>query len=135
MTPLPTSARQRGAGSILVLLAIMVLMTALLAATVLVSGHLARRQAGAAADLAALGAAEYLQAQPTGYRLVTPGGQQMPDPCAIADDIAAANDASLTDCIVDGMEVEVQVAVAVTALRDWLPEQKRRARAGPTERR
>lgn len=135
MTPLPTTARQRGAGSVLVLTAIMVLMTALLAATVLVSGHLARRQAAAAADLAALGAAKHLNARMPRAGDTALTEQGAPEPCVVADDIATANGATLTDCVVDATVVEVQVEVPVTALRDWLPGQKRRARAGPTETR
>lgn len=116
-----TRQDERGAGSVLVLVAVMVLMTALLAATVLVSGHLARRQAAAAADLAALAAA----------RNVATGNVELA--CDTAASVAAANDAKLRDCVVQGAVVEIQVEVPVQALRDWLPAQLRRARAGPVE--
>lgn len=119
MTRMGDVRRQdRGAGSILILMAITVVMTALLAATVLVSGQLARRQAAAAADLAALTAANQLR---NGH----------PDPCATATVAAEANGGTLSDCVIIGLTVEVQVTVPVTALRDWVPDQSRRARAGP----
>lgn len=113
------TAHERGAGSILVLAAVMVMLTALLAAAVLASGHQARRQAAAAADLAALAAVKSMRL-----------GEA--DPCAIAKDVAVANGAVLRDCQLIGEEAHIEVGVPVSALRDWLPEQRRWARAGPT---
>lgn len=119
MPPAQHSDRgERGAGSILVLSAAMVTIAALLAATVLASGHQARRQAAAAADLAALAAAESIRA-----------GES--SPCRAAERVAAANDATMHECVITATEAHVQVGVHVAALRDWLPEQVRWARAGP----
>lgn len=114
----PRRQDERGAGSVLILAVSMVVVTALLAVAVLVAGQSARRQAAAAADLAALAAAAGVQAG-------------VDDPCAVAARIAVENAAVLRDCVVDGVEVEVQVRVEVRAPLSWLPAQQRRARAGP----
>jgi secretion/DNA translocation related TadE-like protein len=113
------SGNERGAGTVLILVTIMVVTTAFLAVAVLASGVAARRQAAAAADLAAVAAAA--------RAIEGPGAA-----CTTAEHIAAANNATLLDCVVDGHEVEVQVGVAVTGPgASWLPDQERRARAGP----
>lgn len=96
----------------------MVVMTALTGVGVLAAGHTARHRAAAAADLAALAAALRLAAGAT-------------DPCAEAAHIARANEAVLRECVVDGLEVEVEVRVATASALPWLPAQDRRARAGP----
>ncbi|TDD94754.1 Rv3654c family TadE-like protein [Jiangella asiatica] len=114
----PRGRSQRGAGTVLVLLVVMVVLTALLGVGVLATGHTARRQAAAAADLAALAAARRLASGEV-------------DPCAEAERIARANGAALCECVVDGLEVEVQVRVATASGMPWLPDQDRRARAGP----
>lgn len=110
---------ERGAGTVLVLGVVLTIATALLAVSVLASGYLARRQAASAADLAALAAAT---------RLADGGG----DPCRTAAEIAAANFATLRQCAVQGFDVEVAVWVAVPGPMHWLPDQERRARAGPS---
>lgn len=109
---------ERGSGSVFVLAIVMVIVTALTAVTVLVSGHATRHRAAAAADLAALAGAEHAAS----------GG---PEPCVVARRVARANGAELRDCVVDGGEVEVQVRVAMATVPAWLPDQDRRARAGP----
>lgn len=109
---------EHGAGSVLMLSAVMVVMTALLAISVLAAGHTARRQAAAAADLAALAAAERLNSG-------------VADPCATAKQVASSNGARLRECEVDGVEVEVLVHVPAPV--PWLPPQNRRARAGPAD--
>jgi hypothetical protein len=45
--------------------------------------------------------------------------------------VAAANGAALRECLLIGEEAHVQASVSVSALRNWLPEQHRWARAGP----
>lgn len=112
----PAAGGERGAGSVLVLAAVMVIVTVLLAVATLGSGYRARHRAAAAADLAALAAAETLRS----------GG----DPCAAAGRVSSANDASLRSCAVDGWEVTVAAASAVTGPLRLLPDPVRRARAG-----
>lgn len=116
-----TTARrcgERGAGTVLVLAIVLVVMIAVQAVAVLAAGQTARHRAAAAADLAALAAAQRLAAGAV-------------DPCTDAGRIARANGAALRDCVVDGLEVEVQVRVETTSVLPWLPAQERRARAGP----
>ena len=110
--------RERGAGSILVLCGVMVVLVALLTATALGGGILARHRAAAAADLAALAAAEEL-------RLGTGSG------CAEARAVAETNGGVLQSCQVEGSRVEVSVAAPVVGPSAWLADPVRRARAGP----
>jgi secretion/DNA translocation related TadE-like protein len=112
------TARERGAGSILVLCGVMIVLVALLTATALGGGILARHRAAAAADLAALAAAEEL-------RLGT--GSE----CAEARAVAETNGGVLQSCQVDGSRVEVAVAAPVVGPSAWLADPVRRARAGP----
>jgi len=85
----------------------------------------AQRRAAAAADLAALAAAENL----------IPGGGQQPlvdrDPCDAAGRIGRSNGARVTECVVEGTEVTVEVAVDARTLlgRTWQVQEQ--ARAGP----
>ncbi|MFW6205409.1 MAG: Rv3654c family TadE-like protein [Actinomycetota bacterium] len=109
-------ARERGAGSVLVLAAVLVIVTALLAVATLGSGYRARHRAAAAADLSALAAAETLRSGD--------------DPCAAAEKVSMANGASLRSCAVEGWEVEVAAATAIRGPLRWLPDPVRRARAG-----
>jgi len=93
---------ERGAGSVLVL--------AVVAATVLVTGMLApvagisvvRHRATTAADAAALAAADSLVGVTTG------------DPCERAGEVAAAAGASVLRCVPDGLVVTVRVRVVGT---------------------
>ncbi|WP_129666642.1 Rv3654c family TadE-like protein, partial [Phytoactinopolyspora endophytica] len=94
-------------------------VAALALAGILSAGQSARRQAAAAADLAALAAATHMDRDPA-------------TACTTAEAIAVANGAEMRSCVVDGREVEVQVRVLVTGTgSSWLPPQDRRARAGP----
>ncbi|RAW17820.1 Rv3654c family TadE-like protein [Phytoactinopolyspora halophila] len=111
--------RERGAGSILVLAAVGIVMVAFTVVAVLATGQSARRQAAAAADLAALAAAARM----------ADGSTQA---CETARAVATANEATLVECLVYGVEVEVVVRVPVAGIGSrWLPDQDRRARAGP----
>lgn len=97
------------------LVALLVLVAAVaLGVTALVAGH---RKAQAAADLAALAAASSLR--------------EGADPCAEAHEIAAANEASVTSCAVQGQTVSVSVVVQIALLGER--ELRARARAGPSE--
>jgi secretion/DNA translocation related TadE-like protein len=111
--------REHGAGSVLALSVVMMIMAMLVIAGVLAAGYSARHRAAAAADLAALAGAQRLDAG-------------VGDPCEVAAEVAGANGGEIRDCLVDGREVEVQVRVAINSIVSWLPAQDRRARAGPS---
>jgi secretion/DNA translocation related TadE-like protein len=121
-------ARVRGrsdTGSAAVLAAVMtaVLLTLALAGTVLGGLVVGQRRAAAAADLAALAAAD----------AVSPGlpGTAAADPCRQAESIGSANGALLTGCRVEGLEVVVEVTVEVPSpLGGWW-KVPGAARAGP----
>lgn len=111
--------RERGAGSVLIIGIVLAVTIALMVAAVLSSGVSARRRAAVAADLAAVAAAGRL----------AEGSEAA---CATAEKIAAANGGAVRHCVVHGLDVEVQVRVGVTGPgAAWLPDQDRRARAGP----
>lgn len=79
-----------------------------------------RHQAQAAADLSALaGAARTLEGEEAA--------------CARAGDIADANGARLTGCVVHGFEMTVTVEVVVVALPTGPRVATARARAGPVD--
>lgn len=92
-------ASERGSGSILAvaIVAVFFAALALLVPLMLVLG--AKQVAAGAADAAALAAADAA----IGIR---PG-----PPCPIADAVASANGAAVTDCRVDGVVVTVRVSV------------------------
>lgn len=110
--------RERGAGSVLVLAATMMIVVGSLVAAMLGSGVAARHRAAAAADLAALAAAG---------ALVRPAGER---PCDAAERVSRANGATLRECNIDGGEVEVAASAAITGPLRWLTDPVRRARAG-----
>jgi secretion/DNA translocation related TadE-like protein len=107
----------RGSGSVLVITVIMLVAAAMVMVTTLGSGYLARHGAAAAADLAALAAAEQLR---TGTG----------DPCVTAREVSQANGAALLECTVSAWQVEVAVEAAVRTTNGWLADPVRRARAG-----
>ena len=109
----------RGAGSILVLSAVAVVLTAALAVLTFAAGYDARHRAAAAADLAALAGAGQVRLG------VEPA-------CSLARTVAAANGGVLHSCEVEGEQVVVSVAAAIVGPTRWLPDPVRRARAGPT---
>ena len=112
------STAERGAGSILVLCGVMVVLTALLVVATLGGGYLARHRAAAAADLAALAAAGQVWSG-------------APAACSAAGGVAEANGAVLRSCRVRGEQVEVVTAVEVAGPAAVLGDPARRARAGP----
>jgi secretion/DNA translocation related TadE-like protein len=99
------------------LTAIMMVVVALLVASTVGSGHTARQRAAAAADLAALAAAEELSGS----------GDH---PCQIAERVTRINGAQLRECVVDGAEVVVAASAPITGPLRWLADPVRRARAG-----
>ena len=107
---------ERGAAVVLALglVAVLVFVGAVSAGTIGIV--IAHRRAQTAADLAALAAAQALQA----------GG----DPCPTAARIAGRHDVALTGCVIDGTSVVVAVAARLPPALggDQVPA---RARAGP----
>lgn len=113
----PGRGRERGAATVLVVAlasVVMVVGVALAGATGLVVAH---RRAQAAADLAALGAAEWLR--------------RGPEPCGVAAEVAERNGARLRACVVRAGDVHVSVGVAAPGAVPWPVELTGRARAGP----
>jgi secretion/DNA translocation related TadE-like protein len=120
--PLDRSRRDRGAGTILVIGLVNVLVVLIGALILLGQVMSARHQAAAAADLAALAAA-YVATEP----LAGPRG----DPCAVAAMVAAGNQARLTSCTLDeGAGVTVRVRTGAVPVARMLPIAAE-ARAGP----
>lgn len=115
---------QRGSGTVLMLAVVCVAALGLVAVLMFTAVSNAGAKAGTAADLAALAAAD-------AARQLQPG-----DPCAVAAETAAANDATLAGCTRQGpggqiVTVRVQVPVSPVG---WLPPLTRAhsvARAGP----
>ena len=108
---------QSGSATLLVvaMAGLLVLLGAALAVvTALVAAH---RAAQSAADLAAL----------AGARGVAIGG----DGCAVATEVAAANDARLTGCSVSGRVVDVEVEVEGPHWLGQRADLAARSRAGP----
>ncbi|WP_169721489.1 Rv3654c family TadE-like protein [Brevibacterium album] len=92
-------------------------MTLVLVVGAVSMGLRARSQADAAADLAALAAAQTLAWSGPGDGGTTEGGTA--DPCAMAEEVAERNGAELSECIVrpdlQRAKVEVEVPVALSA--------------------
>lgn len=109
-----------GAGSVLALGVIAVLLSLAAGALAVVAAVHAGHRAAAGADLAALAAAAVLTGDPVSGAA---------DPCREAHRVALANGGTLTSCRVSGEQVEVTVAVTPTC--PGLPEALARARAEP----
>ena len=122
--PLPGAhgrGAERGAGTVMALAIIAVLLVLAVGVVGLIQAQAAAGRARLAADLAALGGATALSS------LVAPG-----DPCAVAGTVARANGATLTGCTVDGEDVTVSVSVAAPIL-GGTGSAAASARAGPVE--
>jgi secretion/DNA translocation related TadE-like protein len=99
------AASQRGAGTLLVSVAMVVVLVVAAVALLAVSYAGAQREAVDAADLTALaGAAGYARGQ---------------DACGVAADIAKANRVVLAKCDVSGDSMDFVVAVTVQRDLDW----------------
>lgn len=111
--------RERGAATVLLLAVVAAALILATAAVALARAADARGTAQAAADLAAIAAAQAAQ---------RPGG----GPCAVAARVVGANGAALSACSVEaGGDVEVVVTVAVEPLTGWHTAAIAVARAGP----
>lgn len=117
--------QDRGSGSVLVVA--LVAVVAILAAGVVVLGRaqVARAQAQAAADLAALAGASALWVPPDiAVDVDRPGAVG----CAVAEEVAARNGARVAECRTDGAEIRV-----VVHLPAGVGVAVGRARAGPDD--
>ncbi|MGV0744209.1 Rv3654c family TadE-like protein [Mycolicibacterium sp. XJ870] len=110
----------RGSASLLAAAMIAILLIFTACAAYLGAAVIARHRAQAAADLAALGAAGAVASGPDGA-------------CAQATRIASAMRASVTACRIDGLDVVLDVQVAVDLGRWGVGPAKAAARAGPAE--
>ena len=114
------SARRRpedGAGSVLAVAMIGLLVTVTVAAGGVVGVVATHRIAQSAADLAALAGAAALQ----------DGG----DACGQAAEVARRNRARLSSCAVDGWNVSVEVSADTARLPGGVLDLQARGRAGP----
>ncbi len=110
-----------GAGTVLILGIIGVLLMAAVGVTGLVQAQAAAGRARTAADLAALGGATVLTS------VVAPG-----EPCEVAGRVAQANGAEVTACSVAGEDVTVEVSVGARVL-GAARSATSAARAGPVD--
>ncbi|GAA3347411.1 flp pilus-assembly TadE/G-like family protein [Amorphoplanes nipponensis] len=108
----------RGAASIFVLALGLVLVAAGIAGAAAGAARVGRHQARTAADLGALaGAARAVEGSEAA--------------CARAERLAFANGARMTGCRLDGLEIVIEVRVAVTPLPGLTRYATAAARAGP----
>ncbi|MEO6958286.1 MAG: Rv3654c family TadE-like protein [Antricoccus sp.] len=112
--------RDRGSGTIWAGAVVMVICAIGSMILLVAIAQMARHRANAAADLAALAAAQVLL-------------DGTADPCVEAAQKASVNDAELASCEVDGEKVTVVVSVAVRLGRWGLGHAKAAARAGPVD--
>ncbi len=113
----PGERAERGAGSVLVLSIVAVLAVATGAVLVLVSAVAVRHRAAAAADLAALAAAQSVLSGPA-------------QACGLAARVAGQLGGTLVACELHGRIAEVTVSVPHRGVAGFLPDPVRRARAG-----
>jgi secretion/DNA translocation related TadE-like protein len=113
-----------GSATVLGLVLVCVLTTVALVSVTVAGVFVGQRRAAAAADLAALAAAEVLGRGAAS----TSGGV---DACGQASRVSSANAATMTGCLVDGSEVVVEVAVEVPSFFGADLSTSGRARAGP----
>lgn len=110
------SARDRGSASVWWLAVGLALLGAGLAGAAVGAAHVARHQAQSAADLAALAGAAR-------------AGEGTAAACARAAEIVAANQARLTDCQLDGLDITVTVEMTPAGVVSGVAIAT--ARAGP----
>lgn len=115
-------SRERGSGTVLVIGVVAVALSLLLAVGVLAEVQLARRDAQAAADLAALAATRALN-----------DPRETGSPCNVAHRVAEANDTAATNCTVKDREVTVVTRRALHPLGLGTWQARAKARAGPVD--
>ncbi|WP_369745052.1 Rv3654c family TadE-like protein [Paenarthrobacter sp. AMU7] len=114
---LPVVPPERGAGTVLALTLGAVVMALLVGVLVLAQAGVMASRAASAADLSALAAADAARGLTSG------------EPCAVASEVAARHDATVTSCTVTGGNV-ADVATELAHPFDW-GVARGRARAGP----
>ncbi|WP_165553370.1 pilus assembly protein TadG-related protein [Kribbella capetownensis] len=131
------SPNQRGSATVLSLLAVLLLLTALTVATLWSSVSTARHKLSAAADLTALSAAQALLATtqsaatpPTGDS-GTPPHPAVDTPCEIADRIATLHKVRLTSCHPTDTTVTITVTLQLHVPAFAHPTLTTTSRAGP----
>jgi secretion/DNA translocation related TadE-like protein len=117
---------ERGSGTLLTLFTGLLLATALAVATLWSAVSVARHKLTAAADLAALSAAQYLNVSAAHTLDTDPTA-----PCATAARIAALHDATLTTCKVTPEAVTVQLSTQLHLANLAHPTLTTTSRAGP----
>jgi secretion/DNA translocation related TadE-like protein len=117
-----TSQRDRGAASVWLLAAGLVLVAAGVAGAAVGSATVARHQAQSAADLGAL----------AGAVRAAEGRQSA---CTRAAEIVAANRGRLASCTLDGFDLTITVDVTVSPVRGVTRTAHAAARAGPVRTR
>lgn len=117
MVTTPGRRSEEGAGTVLSVAMLGVLVTVTVAAAGIVGVVATHRIAQSAADLAALAGATALQ----------DGG----DACQQAAAVAGRNQARLSDCVVDGWDVSVVVVANTARLPGGVLDLRARGRAGP----
>lgn len=122
-------SQERGSAAVLAVVLSLVLSTVAVGGAVLGGVLVASRQAAAAADLAALAAAEEVRPG-GGLGAPTPGASG--SACARARQVSRANGARLSSCQVSGDEVAVRVTVDVDSALGISVRVPGRARAGPS---
>jgi secretion/DNA translocation related TadE-like protein len=108
--------RERGAGSVLIVALVAVVATAGLTLAAAAHGVARGQQLEAAADSAALAAGDVLLGWVAG------------DPCTVAQRVAAAHAARLSECGGEGLTVFVRVEASILGMTI-----ERSARAGPPD--
>lgn len=110
-------ADEHGSATLLVVACAGVLLFVGCALAVVSAVFVAHRTAQAAADLAALAAAETLRT----------GG----DACQVAEEVAVANGAVVASCVTEGLVAAVVTTVTGPHWLGWHGDPRGRARAGP----
>ena len=118
MTARPTPWRDRGSGTVYALVLVAVLAAISLGAAAVGGAVVARHRAMAAADLAALAAADAL-------------ARTGPDPCAAAERIASRHAVELLTCTTTGLDVDVVVGARVRGVLGFDLVAEMQSRAGP----
>ena len=113
----PNSQHERGAGTVLALALVAVVIALLLGPLLLAEAGVMASRAASAADLAALAAADAARGLSSG------------EPCSVAAEVAGKQDAKITSCTVTGGDV-VDVETELAHPFQW-GVATGRARAGP----
>jgi secretion/DNA translocation related TadE-like protein len=115
----PRRHNERGSGTLFTLLMGLLLLAAVVMATIWSAISVARHKLATAADLTALSAAQATQTPAT-------------DPCLVAQRIATTHHVQLAQCQITGDTVTIQVTTRLSLASLAHPTLTTTARAGPT---